>query len=257
MKVIRPNCRAQFTPADFNFIAESLWKAKESGENTPDLKIPAPNNSNLILRLCQEEDSVDSLLDSPVLYRELLNQKNCLSISMHLYFYVLVRHALCREEIANRELADYIAEVLAEYALIARLRNQTKNEFSPLDYLFEMILEMDKLPEMERFSMASHIGNYALFLSGLYPNRLLHQSERRGAPGFQYYEEIGSAYFKMAEQHSLARKFDLVSIYHCLGEDFHTTRLALNEISEKVFFMETNRAVIDLFKEIDKGPGFQ
>ena len=93
--------------------------------------------------------------------------------------------------------------------------------------------------------------NYALFQSGIYPNQVLQRVQRRGAPGFKYYEEMGSAYFRMAGTHFLAKKLDMVAIYNTLGEAFHVTRLALNHLSEKLVFLETDRAVRDLLREVD------
>jgi hypothetical protein len=46
---------------------------------------------------------------------------------------------------------------------------------------------------------------------------------------------------------------DMVSVLMTLGRAFHVTRLALNHLSEKLVFLETDRAVRDLFRELD-GP---
>lgn len=239
MKVIRPNCRAQFTQADFEFLGNVL---PASGHE---------DQSQRLFRLFQDPDTLDTLLDNPRLFRALLDLRNCLSISMHFYFYVLVRHVLLREEMKEREVADYVAEVLAEFAILSRMRPPDPEGARPLDYLFEMVVAMERMEENERFAMQSHIGNYSLFLSGLFPHRLLQRVQRRGAPGFRFYEEMGSAHFRMAGHHFLARKLDMVSIYTTLDQAFHVTRLALNHLSEKLVFLETDRAVRELFREID------
>jgi hypothetical protein len=240
MKVIRPNCRAQFTNADYEFLGSVL---------------PMPHreeSSQRLIRLFKDPDSLDGMLDNPRLFRSLLELRSCLPVSMHFYFYVLVRHALLREEIHEREVADYVAEVLAEFALLSRLQARDKEKNRPLDYLFDMVVALERLEENERFAMQTHIGNYALFLSGIFPNRLQHREQRRGAPGFRFYEDLGSAHFRMAGSHFLARKLDMVSILTKLGQAFHVARLALNHLSEKLVFLETDRAVRDLFLEIDK-----
>jgi hypothetical protein len=240
MKVIRPNCRAQFTAADYDFMGSVL-------------PFPArAEKPEQIIRLLEDADSMDKLLDHPKLFRALLDLRSCLSVSMHFYFYVLVRHVLIREEIREREVADYVAEVLAEFALLSRLRNPNPEEAQPLDYLFDMVVALERLEENERFAMQTHIGNYALFLSGIFPNQLQQRVQRRGAPGFQFYENLGSAHFRLAGSHLLAKKLDMVSIYTTLGEAFHITRLALNHLSEKLVFLETDRAVRDLLLEIDR-----
>lgn len=242
MKVIRPNCRSQFTPADYAFLVATL--------NVTDNAAP-PLMSGIQI-LVNDPESMDSLFDNPKLFRAVLEGKNCLTLSLQFYFYVLVRHSLLREEINNREIADYVSEVMAEFALLSRLSNPLLKNHNPLVYLSDMILELDKLEESERFALQSHIGNFALFHSGLFPNRLQNRVERRGAPGFQFYEDLGAGYFRMAGNHVLARRFEMVEIYSTLGEAFHVTRIALNHLSEKLMFLETNRAVNDLFLELDK-----
>jgi hypothetical protein len=238
MKVIRANCRFQFTPADHEFIASVLPGYSGS-------------DSRRLLRLFEEADTFDRVLDDPRLFRAVLDLKGCLRVSLHLYFYVLVRHVLLREDIRDREVADYVAELLAEFAAHQRWRRPHPDEPHPMEYLHEMMLLLERSEGEKRFEMQAHIGNYALFLAGIFPSHLLRRMERRGAPGFHFYEEMGSAHFRMAGDHDLARRMDLVTVFHTLGEVFHLARLALNNLSENLVFLETRKAVQDLFKEID------
>jgi hypothetical protein len=120
-----------------------------------------------------------------------------------------------------------------------------------MEYLHEMMLALDRMEGERRFEMQAHIGNYALFLAGFLPSHLLRRMERRGAPGFRFYEEMGSAHFRMAGGHYLARRMELESVFHTLGDTFHLARLALNNLAENLVFMQTRKAVQDLFREID------
>ncbi len=238
MKVIRPNCRAQFTAADYAFVATVL-PVREAG-------------SIGLIRLVEDADNLDLLLDQPRLFRAVLELPNCLTVSLHFYFYVLVRHALLREQIRDRDVADYVAEVLAEFSMLQRLSQPRADGEGTLDYLHEMLDALDRMEEEERFAMQTHIGNFALFHAGVFPGRLQRRADRRAAPGFRFYEELGSAHFRMAGGHWLARRMDLVSVYMTLGEAFHVTRLALNHLSEKLLFLETDRAVRDLLRELER-----
>ncbi len=238
MKVIRPNCRTQFTAADYDFIA-SVSPARQGP-------------SQGIIRLLEDQGSLDRLLDQPRLFRAVLELRSCLRVSLHFYFYVLVRHALMREEILDRDVADYVAEVLAEFSLLQRLRNPNPNDDGHLDYLHEMLEALERMEAEDRFAMQTHIGNYALFLSGIFPGHLQRRVERRAAPGFRFYEELGASHFRMAGHHYIARRMEMVSIFMTLGQAFHVTRLALNHLSEKLVFLEADRAVRDLFRELDK-----
>lgn len=240
MKVIRANCRYRFTPADYEFIAGVLPSGSQ----------PDPRR---LLRLLEEGDSFDKVLDDARLLRAVLDLKGCLSVSMPFYFYILVRHALLRSDIQDRDVADYVAELLAEFAAHERWRRPQAAEPHPVEYLHEMIALLDRSEGEKRFEMQAHIGNYALFLAGLFPSHLVRRMERRGAPGVGFYEEMGSAHFRMAGAHHLARRMELEAVFTTLGEAFHLTRLALNHLSESLVFLETQKVVQDLFKELD-GP---
>lgn len=237
MKVIRPNCRAQFTPADHAFLASVLP--------------PRGEGSAGLIRLLEDADDMDRLLDNPRLFRAVLELPNCLSVSLHFYFYVLVRHSLLRADIGDRDVADYVAEVLAEFSQLQRLSHPRPGGEGAFEYLHEMLMALERLEHEERFALQCHIGNFALVQAGLFPGRLQRRVERRAAPGFRFYEELGSAHFRLAGGHWLARQMDLAPVYSILGEAFHVARLALNHLSEKLLFLETDRAVRDLLLEID------
>ena len=243
MKVIRANCRTQFTAADHDFIAAVL----------PGLQTPSTG----IIRLVRDPEVLDKILDRPALFRAVLDMGGCLRVSLRFYFYVLVRNVLLRADIQDRDVADYIAEVLAEFSLLQRMRNPEGHEDARLDYLHEMLEAMERMEDEERFAMQAHIGNYALVLSGIFPGHLQRRVERRAAPGFRFYEELGAAHFRMAGGHYLARRMDMASILMTLGQAFHVTRVALNHLSRRLVFMETDRAVRDLFLELERPPDRQ
>lgn len=238
MKVIRANCRYQFTPADYAFIAGAL---------------PAGSrDSGSLMRLLEDREDFDAILDDARMFRAVLDLKGCLPVSLHFYFYILVRHSLLRSDIQDRDVADYVAELLSEFAG-ERWRRPSDAEPHPLEYLHEMIALRDRSEGERRFEMQAHIGNYALFLAGLFPGYLARRMERRGAPGVGFYEEMGSAHFRMAGAHHLARRLELEAVFATLSEAFHHTRLALNHLSENLVFLETRKAVQDLFRELDAG----
>src|SRR6478609_3808222 len=108
MKMIQPNCRAQFAAEDIDFILSVLGHKIETAE--------------CLIKLLADEDTRDLILDDESLFKALLERRGCLSVSSHFYFYVLVRHIFMRSDITDRTVADYVAEVLAQFSSTERAR---------------------------------------------------------------------------------------------------------------------------------------
>jgi hypothetical protein len=106
---------------------------------------------------------------------------------------------------------------------------------NPLDYLFEMLTALKTADDRTSFFIRVHIGNHSLFLSGVFPERIRFRAERRGFPNLKYYEGLGRTHFRMASDHRLAQKYEVAKIYNTLAERFQATRLALNDIAERLF----------------------
>ena len=221
MNVIQPNCRMQFTAEDIEFILGVLGPKS------------APADS--LVKLLADEEARDLILDDESLFRALLEQRGCLRVSTHFYFYVLVRHVFKRSGIEDRQVADYVAEVLAEYSRIENTRCVLRGKPEPLDYFFEMVAALQQVDDHTGFFIRAHIGNHSLFMSGIFPERIRYRAEYKGAPNLKYYEEMGRANFRFASDHRLAHKYDLAAIFGTLSERFRATRLALNDLAERLF----------------------
>jgi len=84
--------------------------------------------------------------------------------------------------------------------------------------------------------LRAHLGNFSLWLSGVFPDYIAARRERHGGPDFTYYEEMGARGFRLASDHQLAREWALTEIYHRAAESFERLRVALNRLSDFVFF---------------------
>jgi hypothetical protein len=218
MMVIRPNCRVQFTAEDVDFVLGVLG--------------PKVGSAETLIQLLGDEETRDLILDDESLLRAVLEHRNCLRISTHFYFYILVRHAFQRAGLQGRPLADYVASVLAEFSHFERTRCVVKGQ--PIDYFFEMLAALQTADDATGFYIRAHIGNQSLFLSGVFPDRIRFRAERNGAPGLNYYEGLGRSNFRAASDHRLARRYDLDEIFNTLSERFQETRLALNDLRERL-----------------------
>jgi len=221
MKMIQPNCRAQFAAEDIDFILSVL------GHRI--------GTADCLIQLLSDEESRDLILDDEALFKAVLERRGCLQISSRFYFYILVRHIFMRSDIRDRTVADYVAEVLAEFSQAERARCVVPGQGGPMDYLFEMLTALKSADDRTSFHIRVHIGNHSLFLSGVFPERIRHRAEARGFPDLRYYEGLGRTQYRMASDHRLARQYAMEKGLNTLAERFETTRRALNDISERLF----------------------
>ncbi len=235
MKMIQPNCRAQFAAQDVEFVLSVLGEKLGTAE--------------CLVKLLSDEDSRDLILDDEALFHALLERQGCLRVSSRFYFYILVRYVFRRAEIQDRAVADYVAEVLTEFAHAEQARCVVPGQITPLDYFFEMLSALQTADERTSFYIRAHIGNYSLFLSGVFPERVRFRAEARGFPDVKYYDALGRTHYRVASDHRLAQRYELTAIFNTLSERFETTRLALNEIADRLFSIEANYTLEKLLKE--------
>jgi hypothetical protein len=239
MKMIQPNCRIQFTAEDIDFITHVLQPTQ---------------NTDCLIKLLTDAGARDLILDDEALFRALLEQHGCLRVSHHFYFYVLVRHVLRRAGIEDRTVADYVAELLTEFSHHDRSRCLLPGQKNPLDYFFEMLAALRTADERTSFLIRAHIGNYSLFFSGVFPERIRFRAESRGFPDLKYYQELGRTNFRVASDHLLAQKYELAPIFYTLYEKFEAARLALNDLAERIFTLTDNDRSLDVLLQRTLNP---
>src|SRR5881396_2570695 len=198
MKMIQPNCRIQFAAEDIDFILSVLGGKIGTGE--------------CLVKLLSDQESRDLILDDEALLHALLERRGCLRVSSRFYFYILVRHVFRRSDIQDRTVADYVAEVLAQFSHAERSRCVVPGQKNPLDYFFEMLTALSTADDRTSFLIRVHIGNHSLFLSGVFPERIRFRAEQRGFPDLKYYEALGRSQYRAASDHRLAQRYELTNI---------------------------------------------
>lgn len=231
MKMIQPNCRAQFAAEDIEFILSVLGAKIGTAE--------------CLVKLLADEESRDLILDDEALFHALLERRGCLRVSTRFYFYILVRHVFRRSDLNDRAVADYVAEVLAEFARAERGRCLLPGQPAATDYFFEMLAALRTADDRASFCLRVHIGNYSLFLAGVFPDRIRFRAEARGFPDLRYYEGLGRTQYRVASDHRLAHRYEMAGILNTLSERFGATRLALNDIADRLFTLSEPGYALD------------
>jgi len=215
--MVRANCRSSFQPADLEFLAASL---------------PSISQARL------DTQGIDDLLDRPEIFKALLERHDCLKVSQQFYFYVLVRHVLVDAGLKDRELADNVASMLTDFSAQRRLSQVEDGDQQEFNYVFELLQALRSASGPRVFLIRAHVGNASLFLTGIFPEHIAHRAERRGAPGLDYFENVGGASYITASEHQMARELRLEGVLGCLGERFQAVRHALNQLSDRLLSIE-------------------
>jgi hypothetical protein len=221
--VITANCRARFTAADFQFIVRTLARS--------------PNESVSLVDLLGDEETRDAVLDQPRLVEAILAHGGQLAISSAFYFYVLARHVLRRAEITDRKLCDYVASLLETFSRANGLSAPHHAPEQGQQYLSDMLIALTRASAAETFLLRAHVGNYSLFVSGIFHENAQRRS-RRGAPDLEFYEKIGRTNYQLVASHSTARRCELNDVFEELAGRFHEIRLALNHLSDELLNLD-------------------
>ena len=230
--MIKANCRDRFTAADFDFVVKALAASEK--------------DSVSLGELLTDEEARDSILDHPRLFKTILEDGAPLSISPHLYFYILIRHVLKETGLNDRSVSDYVASLLETFSQTARMKSPADGRATPIQYVSDMLVALQTATPSQTFLIRAHVGNYALFIAGIFPANVQSRAER-GAPDVGFYENVGSANYKAAAGHQAARSASLTGVYERLAESFHEVRLALNRISDSLIHLDGSHApVVDL-----------
>lgn len=183
---------------------------------------------------------IDALLDDPRLLAALVESRQGAHASLALFTYVATRHAIRAAGIAERTVADYVAAVVLHFGLRDRASRVAATDDESYGTLAEIAGDLDTADARRAFLVRAHLGNYALWVSGLFPDMIESRRWRRGGPGLEYYEELGRRGFRLAADHRLAEQHGLAAVYAAAAERFAVLRVALNTLSDRYFFPNHN-----------------
>lgn len=227
--MIRPNVRASFGRREAEFL---LALAGPGGEE----------------RL--REEGLDALLDDPRLLRAFLQRGGVSRAPAPLVFYLLVRHALLEREIADRRLADYTAALLLEFGNAGRAHRAGAADDDNFRYLADIVAALEEARGEREFRLRVHLGNFALWLAGVFPDHITHRVQRRGAPPLSYYDEMGAIGFRTAAGTEPALRHGVGDLFLRFSDEFSNVRGALNTLSDALFFPQPRDGVERVLREV-------
>jgi hypothetical protein len=233
--VISANCRAQFTADDFSFVVRTLAKSQRDAVS--------------LVSLLSDEAERDAILDHDLIYESVVDATGCLKVSAAFYFYILTRRVLRRVSLDERALSDYVAAVLLGFSKTSQLRApgaspEEATTARSFTYLSDLMTQAAHCAPEQAYVLRVHTANYALFLSGMFAERVHAHVQRRGAPSLSFYESVGQSTFRTVADHPQARRTQLESIFRQLGDEFHRVRVALNDLADSLLHLHETPAIL-------------
>jgi len=181
----------------------------------------------------------DSILDHPRLVDAILNHCGHLRISSQFYFYVLARHVLQQGGIGDRKLCDYVASLLETFSRASRLQISDETQHLAEQYISDILIALNRATPEQAFLLRAHIGNYSLFISGIFHPAVAGQRRSlRGGPDIEFYEQVGRTSYQLVASHAVARRCELDDVFEGLADRFRDVRLALNQLSDQLLNLD-------------------
>lgn len=233
--MIVPNIRASFGRAEAQYLIWMLARGNEHSRASWEARL--------------QEEGFDAVLDDPRTFNALLSGRELSSAPPDLVFYLLVRHALLEDGITDRALADYLAALIATFGRGGRAY-QIESEPVEYRYLTDIVAEGDRSSGRRAFMLRAHLGEFALWISGLFPDHIAAREHRRGAPGIDYFEQLGSTGFRMASRFTAAEEIGLAELYRNCADFFPALRIALNRVADRHIFPATGDRIDRLLRQV-------
>ena len=208
---------------DLQFIIENFPQPGRSYEEIAELIHRLPT-------------ALESVLDSESLFNQIQDESQLiLEISPFLFFSVLLRRSLTDQRIlGDRRVINYIANLLSIFVETNRLYRIYRHDEQTHHYLTDMIIEAGNADSRRQFLIYSHIGNYSLYVTGIFPQSIEYRRRYKNRPvSTQFYIDFGREYYERASVHKMTRQYELDEVLFRLSIMFDVYREALNHLARK------------------------
>lgn len=234
--MIVPNVRASFGPAEIEFVSQLLKQVHGLDDAGAQNRI--------------ETHGFDAVLDDPRTLNALMSTGGISAAPASLVFYLLVRHSLLEDGLDDSALADYLAALLLDFGRRDRQHQVEDGDGESFYYLVDLIQALETASGRRSFLLNAHLGNFALWLTGLFPDHIAARVQRRGSPGIGYYETVGAAGYRTAAESDDAEHLGLDDVLHSCAISFPALRLALNRIADRYLFQASGDPVERLLRQV-------
>lgn len=211
-----------------------------------------------------DSDIIEQMVNSDRVFRKVMDKRTTiLSISPFFFFTLLIRRAFrdLRSEshlldetidVANRYaesapwnperarrllndsgLVNYLANMITTFSETSRVFKVVAEDEKSFFYIVDLIQESLTSDRERQFWIYCHIGNYSLFLTGLFPEFIVHRFRYKRRPVDEsFYIGYGKTYYALAGGHELAQRRELDALFAQLSTGFEVIKQSLNYMKQ-------------------------
>jgi hypothetical protein len=146
------------------------------------------------------------------------------------------RHFYADMHLEEPSVAQYVSALLADFARSDRLYSVQNEAGRPLDDLGEMLIESDPSLKANSFdrerAVRKHMGDYTLFMTGLFPESLAKSRKQIRLDGFLDFVQTGKESYAIVSSFDQFEYRDEAPLFRRLSEHFETCVMGLNLVKQ-------------------------
>jgi len=97
--------------------------------------------------------------------------------------------------IDDATLSDYLGALVLEFGIRDQAHRITPMDDAVYAYLADVVADLDGADERRGFLLRAHLGNFSLWMAGMFPDYIAARKARKGGPDLEYYEAAGKSGF--------------------------------------------------------------
>jgi hypothetical protein len=200
---------------------------------------PASSYEDMARLFASLPTTLESMLEAEYVQRKIFeNRQELLEISPFFLFNVLLRACIDGARTpTDRAVVNYLANLLALFVRADRVFRPEEGDERSYEYLVELTAEAGRADERRRFLLHAHIGNYALYLTGIFRDALEYRARYKRRPlDARYYADMGRVGYRDAAASRHAKTYQLDDIFLRLALHFDHYRERLNVLAREYLF---------------------
>ena len=149
-------------------------------------------------------------------------------------FHALTERGSQQSQLTDREIHRYLSNLLVDFIHVDSLYKIRDDQGKRLEYIVDLLQKMDECSELDKKDIYKHVGDFSLFILGLFPESL---SRGKRCISLNYYADQGRrSYMILSEMYDFQPTF---VIFRKLSEQFescvHTLNWVRNYISDPFY----------------------